>query len=160
MGFEWSARMDIARGIVLTITLALLFGCNGAENRLSRSRSHQTNNGGQAAPQPIRVDNAPPNAPEPAEILAIETPLTPRLPELINAYRLTLIEKMHHASSEVAEQYADVEIASLKTKFVGQDDALSRELGRRLRDAQPHYGAPAPAAGIKPVYPAEPGGPR
>jgi hypothetical protein len=98
--------------------------------------------------------------PEPAEILDIETPLPSRLSDLVTAYRLTLIEKMHHASSELAEQYADVEIASLKTKFAGQDDALSRELGRRLRDAQPHYGAPTPAAGIKAVYPAEPGGAR
>ena len=91
--------------------------------------------------------------PEPAEITDTETTLPERLPELVEAYRLTLIEELHVVPFELAEQYTDAEIGSLKRKFAGQDDALFRELASRMRDAQPHYGTPTPAAGIKPVYP-------
>ncbi len=139
---------------ILCITFVCSLGCGSADPRVSRS--HVARDRGQTAPKATRVAEAPPNVPEPAEITEDEFVLPDQLPDLLIAYRLKLIENLPVISAELAEQYADTEIADLKRRYSGQEDALRRELGRRLREAQPTYGAPAHVSSAKTLYPDDP----
>jgi len=112
---------------------------------------------GQIPPKAIRVDQAPPNVPEPGVITDSEIILPEQLSALLSAYRLTLIEMLHVVPAELAEQYADTEIMNLQRQYKGQDDELRHELGRRLREAQPHYGPLPPPGGEKALHPDDQG---
>jgi hypothetical protein len=144
--------MNITRIIpCLCITLIGSLGCGSSDSRTSRA--HVALGRGQKPPKPIRVDQAPPEVVERAEVTDIELSLPDQLPDLIREYRLKLIEQLPVISYELAEKFADTEIADLRRRYNGQDSGLRDELINRLHHMQPHYGSSTPPPSEKGRYP-------
>jgi hypothetical protein len=110
---------------------------------------------GQKPPKPIRVEQAPPDVVDRAEVTDSELSLPEQLPDLIRVYRLKLIEQLPVISYELAEKFADTELADLRRRYNGQDSALRDELKNRLQHMQPHYGSLTPPPSEKGRYPEE-----
>lgn len=123
------------RTLLLVLALAALCACYGTK-----------------APAPVRSDTPPPGL---GPSLSDSIALPPHLPELLARYRVFLVERAHHLRHEVAERYADAEIASLKQRYAGRDDQLQAELVRRMSPPPPRQQRPAVKSGAT-AFPADP----
>lgn len=143
--------MSVANNVGLLCVAAVLAGCSGARISLD----HFGEAYGQAPPIPEAGGSGPqlfkPAIDVPDGGLTIPT----RLPDLLAAHREQLRERVHLLPTNLAEQYADVEIASLRKRYAGRDDALRAELTRRLR---PVIASPGPLDAVNqlgPLYPTD-----
>lgn len=89
---------------------------------------------GVAAPTPSRFGPIGPRPDSGARPDLLPPPAG--LPALTTAYRRHLREMAHPLPADLAEQFADVEIESLRRQYAGRDADLERELVRRLTAPQ------------------------
>jgi hypothetical protein len=134
-----------------TVALALLLGsCSGA----NISPEHFDEGLGNAPPVPQSGGVGP------VEV-AIDLPtndftIPSRPPALLEAYRLSLVERAHVLPPDQAEAYADAEIAALQREFAGRPADLVEELRLRL---QPPLAVPGDRETVVqegPVFPPDP----
>lgn len=107
---------------------------------------------GTKAPAPVRSETPPPGLGLSA---SDSITLPPHLPELLARYRGFLVERAHHLRHDVAERYADAEIASLKKRYAERDEQLQAELVRRMSPPPPRQQGPAEKRGAT-GYPPDP----
>jgi hypothetical protein len=133
------------------IGLALLAGCSGAQISLD----HYSGDFGQTPPIPQSGGTGPALYKPAFEPPTDDFTVTTRLPELLAAYRLMLVDMGHVLPPGIAERQADAELAALRERHAGQDEALRAELIRRMRPVVRRPGTPA-ELGDKPArYPSD-----
>lgn len=112
--------MTSSARIAITVYLASLLGaCYGTK-----------------PPPPQRSLTGPPGVGAPLPFAAPRS-VPQALPDLLAAYRLALIEQAHHLPGGKRARYADLEIASLTSRYEGRESDLTAELASRLQDMQP-----------------------
>lgn len=119
--------MRIQEMTVALLCTAMLAGCYGTK-----------------APPPLRASTPPPGL---GAALARPIAVPPDLPGLLDVYRHALIERAHHIPRAQAEEYAELEIASLTSRYSGRDQELRTEVTRRLQRIPAHSSTQAGQSG-------------
>lgn len=143
---------DMSRYGLLCITFAIVGGCSGAQISLD----HFSEDYGQAPPVPEAGGSGLPGFGVVFEPPTDDFTMPNRLPELVTVYREKLVAMGHVFPGDLAQQYADSEIASLKRQYSGDETALRAELTRRLRSKVARPGSSKDLTQKGPIYPVDP----
>lgn len=146
--------MDIGKTSVWCLSVGLLVGCQSGP---FISLEHFSEGYGDTPPIPQSGGSGPPEFQRIIDLPTGDVTLPSQLPELLAAYRLKLLETAHPLSPALAQEYADKEIAGLRMRYAGRDDALRADLTRRLRPTVARPGTPAGTKYKTPRYPADEG---